>query len=942
MTFTFHVSGAYVSAVAFGGAALWCASAFIAPAAQAGCIQTGVQVECADFDADGFRAAGPFNVTIRPDGFIRNVLSVDRVGNCPLSLPAIEIGAFSTVTNEGLVSTFGVCGFGIVVGRNSSVTNAGTILTHDLVAYGIIAGDGSSVRHRGILTTFMQGSSGVLGGAGMQVVTDVGSKITTGGSGSAGIEVGANSSIINAGSIVTTAGAALGIDAGANSVVVNSGSVETGGNNAFGIRIAGGTLTNSGRIRSVLAGPAFPLVPTMGVWITGAAAHFTNTANGSVEASHIGVRIDAAREASFVNDGRIEVRPALRSDGSMATGGAAVMIGGTTAINVTNTGSIVSIGGAPAIRSLGPQLYFTNRGAITGDVILGPGDDVIALHEGSVINGTLDAGAGVDTVTFHGSGVLADPVLNVEYLSKIGRGDLVLARNVTASQQVNVFGDGGIVLNAGARLTAAQTGNLGSLRGTGIIDGALDNSGLIAPGTAAAKGTLTITGAFRQFAGATLAVRLSPDGTSDRFVLGGPATFGGRLTVAYDLTPGAPGFQDGQRFEVVTPAFGTLTTAGQFTLDAPQLAFMKASLISTAAGGLVVELDRLPYGTAGITANQRAVGDALDRLRAAPPSALGSVFSQLDTASLTDATAVLAGLTPESPARIQALGLASLERFTDGLRHRAPAHVESGSFAWARGFTGSGRSRDAVDRADYDLSGIMGGIETRFGRARIGVAAGRTDGGVTHGAESADADASIVALTGHFDGGAFGVDTAVVYGSSSPRTHRSRTFNGVTETLRSDADADLWSFSAEGTFTKTRGSFALSPHAGLAYHRVTLSGLDEGRALGARIADAAMDSLRVRLGTGVRAVVGRVRPYGDVSISAELLDRRPHATAQFIGVPGATFDLFGDARRRIAVEAEAGMAMALSDSLEATIAGHMTANDMLAGRGVSAGLTYRW
>jgi hypothetical protein len=85
-----------------------------------------------------------------------------------------------------------------------------------------------------------------------------------------------------------------------------------------------------------------------------------------------------------------------------------------------------------------------------------------------------------------------------------------------------------------------------------------------------------------------------------------------------------------------------------------------------------------------------------------------------------------------------------------------------------------------------------------------------------------------------------------------------------------------------------------------------------------------------------------VRPYGDLSVSYEFLERQPRIGASLIGAAGTTFDLYGEARRRVAVDAEAGLSVVITKGLEAYVAGGMTANDLLAGRRLSAGLTYRW
>jgi outer membrane autotransporter protein len=330
----------------------------------------------------------------------------------------------------------------------------------------------------------------------------------------------------------------------------------------------------------------------------------------------------------------------------------------------------------------------------------------------------------------------------------------------------------------------------------------------------------------------------------------------------------------------------------------------------------------------------------LDGSRAAP--ALRPTVAQLEASSAEAATQTLAGLAAEAPGGVQNLNLMALDRFTEMLRTSAPAGLRSGRFAWARGFASSGRSRAAVSAADYDLHGAAAGAETAFGRARLGVAAARIDGDFSRDTDRAAFDASIFALTARYAVAEVDFDAAIAYGAGSPDLRRVRAGNGAAETLATDARTDLWSVSVGASLAAALGPVALTPHTGLVYHRATLKAFDEHRTLAVRTSDSTADSLRGRIGASVSASVGRVRPYGDLSVSVEILDKQPRIAASLIGAPDSGFDLFGEARRRVAVDAEAGLSVVLSEGLEAYVAGGMTANDLLAGRRLSAGLTYRW
>lgn len=928
-----------LSFAALGSALLWGCSALSATPASAACVQTGASVDCSGNDFNGFLTPQTVTLHVQPGGFINNIITNFRIGNCPLSYPAIEVGASSNVLNEGYISTSGVCGFGIVAARGSSITNHGTVLTGDLVSYAIIADDNGFVRNAGTITTARDSSSGILGGSGMRIVSDTGSTIRTSGSGSSGFEVRANSVIIHDGRITVSGDASYGIDAGLDSSVTNTGIIETSSNNSIGIRVAGGDVTNSGTIRTVLAGPAFALTPTAGVSVIGPTASFTNTSTASVIATHIGVRIGGTLNASLSNSGAIEAATAIQYDGTPSINGGAIVVTGTAAIEIGNAGTISGREGLPALRSLGPAVTLRNSGAVRGDVLLAGGNDTVFLS--GTIDGAVDFGGGNDTLVLQRGGRFEVPIANLENLSKSGSDVLVLGRNLAVSDHVVIIG-GGLEIPRGVQLTARLTDNAANVRGLGTLVGGLDNSSIVAPGTQAEKGTLTVTGAFRQFASGTLAIRLSPDGTSDKLVVGGPAAFAGTLALTYDAAPGAASFRDGQRFDIVTPLATSLTSSGQFTLTAPQLTFVDANLVTTSNGGLAVEFDRLSYSAAAASESQVSVAEMLDRQQQVRPAALAGTFERLEASSLENATTILADLAPETPAALQDLNLMSLERFDESLRGRTPRTNSRGNFVWSRGFTSSGHTRDVERRRDYDFRGLAAGIETPLGDARIGIAAARIGSEIGGGRDGVNFDTSLFALTAHYDWTDVGIDAALAYGSSSPDVRRVRSSGGTTEALSSQAETDLWSVSLDAVYRTAVGPVGLAPYVGGSYHRAKLGGLNEGQPLGVVTAEVSTESLRARLGARVSAAVGRIRPYGDLSLSRELLHARSEVPAALIGVPNSAFTLYGETRRRTAIESEAGVAFAISEGLEAYVAGAMTANDVLAGRRLMAGFTFSW
>jgi hypothetical protein len=85
--------------------------------ASADCFQNEQNVLRSGIDFDGFLTIQEsLTVDIELDALVRNINTVERWGNCPLSFPAISAGQNSAVTNQGSILTFWVCGTGIQAG----------------------------------------------------------------------------------------------------------------------------------------------------------------------------------------------------------------------------------------------------------------------------------------------------------------------------------------------------------------------------------------------------------------------------------------------------------------------------------------------------------------------------------------------------------------------------------------------------------------------------------------------------------------------------------------------------------------------------------------------------------------------------------------------------------------------------------------------------------
>jgi hypothetical protein len=120
------------------------------------------------------------------------------------------------------------------------------------------------------------------------------------------------------------------------------------------------------------------------------------------------------------------------------------------------------------------------------------------------------------------------------------------------------------VFRLGAGGTAKLT-NTGTLAGSGIIQGNVENSGIIVPGNS--PGLLTITGNYTQLSPAELAIQILNAGTYDQLSITGTAGLGGTLSVS--LLPGAV-INDGETFTVLHSSGLLSGEFEKYIFDIPQ------------------------------------------------------------------------------------------------------------------------------------------------------------------------------------------------------------------------------------------------------------------------------------------------------------------------------------------------------------------------------------
>jgi uncharacterized protein with beta-barrel porin domain len=438
----------------------------------------------------------------------------------------------------------------VVVGASVAASHSGAVPFPALSVY-----QDSTITNYGTLSLSGNAGSSANAGAAMLGAADgntltnaAGATITTTGAFNDGMAAnGSGNTLTNNGTITTTGPNAYGMSAAwaavntgqANNTLTNTGAVSTSGIDARAASILGnnGTINNSGTLSAsgaasnaaYLQGNNDLLINSGTVTATGASANavFSNT-------------VSSAYTATIENLASGQI--------TSQTGSAIVTLNGNTTI--INAGLVQSGGGT----------------AIT----MGNGNDSLVLQTGSNIIGTVNGGAGSNTVTLQGTGTTSNAsnqFVNFQTLMMQGGAwtwtgsdtfTTALVQNGTLEVDGSIAAASGVTVDTGAKLS-----------GTGAVAGTTINSGgTLAPGNSAnPTGTLTITGNLA-FAGGALYLIAVSGGNAGSASVNGTAALGGAVQVSLVSVPAA------KTYDILHAegglggtTFGGVTTAANFTAN---------------------------------------------------------------------------------------------------------------------------------------------------------------------------------------------------------------------------------------------------------------------------------------------------------------------------------------------------------------------------------------
>jgi outer membrane autotransporter protein len=575
--------------------------------------------------------------------------------------------------------------------------------------------------------------------------------------------------------------------------------------------------------------------------------------------------------------------------------------------------------------------------------------DVTLSNPGTI---TLDMNPQIDTLSI--AGAQSQLIIGAPYTLEVLLGTTLSAGTLTM---------------AGGTLATSEFLMIGGLlTGGGTIGGSPNFQGLcgnnvcvtITGGTVAPVGTLSIQGNYTQ-TGGLLQFQLAPAGANGKLAVTNTATLGGTSTLGVTVMPGLYGLS--------TPY--ALLTAGaisgqfaQFISVSPSSAFLSLSGPIYNPTSVDVTVTRTPFGAlAGLTANQRAVGNALETgysttltgpaatlytklLTTGTPDALsqlsGEVHGSVQTTMIDDSRYIrqaVLGRLRQAPyaggtGAIAALGsggptLAYGEPATDAALAyaakkpsfpikapplAAPAETPDLTF-WAQGVGAWGKIDSDGNAADVsrNLSGVFTGFDRRFGDWRAGLAAGYSNSSVSVSARasSANIDTAYVAAYAGTSFWAWNFRSGATFAWNTIGTSRAIAFPGFFEQATTRYGAGEAQVFGELGYGLTFGAIAAEPFVGLAWVHLDTDSFTETGGVSALIGtghkeDVGYSTLGARVATYYLLQNGMALiPRASVAWQHAFGDVTPTAALSFQSI-GSGFNILGVPIARDAALVEAG------------------------------------
>ncbi len=483
---------------------------------------------------------------------------------------------------------------------------------------------------------------------------------------------------------------------------------------------------------------------------------------------------------------------------------------GTGTLTLTGTNSYDAV-------NAGTGLTLASGSTLTAPVRFGSGDQRFTIAGG--FTGSVDGGAGSDTLAITGGTAAFGTVANVEALAMSG--GLATVSGTATLGSVDMTG-GRLVGLAGSVLNGTFAVRSGATFGSaGTVNGNVTVAGILSPG--ASPGTMTVNGNVALASGSLSLFEFTPT-AQDKLVINGSLAIASgstlQLTQSGTLRPGAS-------YDLITASGGI--TGSFTTIQKPDSLF----------GFVVQRTDRIQLLGQFLTDASfspqvgRSVAYANTVLQTQPAtSALFAVLPALTNSGGGSNAAAFARLTPEAYASATQVGVENALALSDIARGPgfAPNRSELGGFTFGQAIgswyrLATDRS-EGVSRAATNSYGFVGGIGygdsawsvgafTGFinSRQRIDALAART--GV---------DGWVAGVHGRYEAGKLGFGASIAYHGGKADTDRA-----LPASVASRASYDLTSVVGDlsAHYTIDMGEWALRPRTGVTYIRTSRDGAVE-------------------------------------------------------------------------------------------------------------------
>jgi len=527
-------------------------------------------------------------------------------------------------------------------------------------------------------------------------------------------------------------------------------------------------------------------------------------------------------------------------------------------------------------------------------------------------------------------------------LTLSGTGTLVLTGADTFSGPTVING-GTLVVN-GSIASSVVVNPAGTLRGTGVINASLSNSGTVSAGNSPGTpgGTLSVNGNFTQGPTGTLQTQLDQTGAA-KLSVNGTATLNGTLRIT-PLNGFVPGL--GQTFAILAASEGVNGTFASLAAPALPGSLFYQPLYTPQAVGIIAAQPLANFAT---TSGRRAVALTLDQIRGNPDPDVQKILSALYPAEVTGgvssaldrlapqnvfsetlfgrlfagvladqfvgrASALRAGATGFSaaPARFDRGrgNLASLLQTaqadqlapTDGGPGSITADSRLGGFVAGQFVFGDRSFTPGETARPFAAGGVTLGLDYRLDLvSAIGLAGSYFTGDMSVFGGTTNSRAGALSLYGTTEAGPLYLDGFLGGGVTDYDTTRSLGLGGFSPTMSGSPSGHFFAFGGNTGYRFEQqtdgGLLRWGPVGEVRFNNVAIGGYGEtgSASLSSRIRERGATSAQT--GTGAEAALdmptalGLLMPHLRVTWRHEFADASETAIANFLVAPGLPFTL---------------------------------------------------